>query len=394
MLVLLLSCAHPPPEVRPAPEPESPAPAPDAPTAGSTGSTGETGTAGGTGDTATPPAPRLFAYVGAADDQIHVYTVDPVTGALAAVSATPAGSGPSFLAFSPDLRHLYAVNEGADELAAFSVDGGTGGLTLLNRVAAGEGPAHLTVDATGRFVLAADYGGGDVTVNEVLADGSLGARVAALDTGPNAHQIVLDPQNRYAFVPNLGSDEVSQLVFDPVAGALVPNAVPAVGLPAGSGPRHIALHPTAPFAYVIGEIGDTMTALSLDAATGRMTALDTVSTLPPGVDGDDSHCAEVAFGAGGRFLYGSNRGHDSLVVYEVDAATGTLSVVGHPPTGGSWPRHFGLSPDGGLLLVANQRSDTVVSFRIDPAAGTLTELATTPTAPGPAFVGVVDLPPG
>jgi 6-phosphogluconolactonase len=251
----------------------------------------------------------------------------------------------------------------------------------------GSGPAHLAVDATGGWLLAANYGEGNVTMVRIEPDGSLGDAVATLATGANAHQVVLDPANAHALVPNLGDDTVSQLVFDP-SGGLAPDG--EVAMPAGSGPRHLAFHPSAPFAYVIGEVGDTMTALAYDAATGRLTPLATVSTLPAGVDGADSFGAEVAVDPSGRFLYGTNRGHDSVVVYAIDPVTGLLTLVEHESTGGSWPRHFSLSADGSLLLVANQRSDTVVAFRVDPADGTLSPLATTPVGPGPAFVGLLD----
>jgi 6-phosphogluconolactonase len=354
-----------------------------------TGAAPDTAATGATGDTAPPPVPpRRLAYVGT-EDAITVYDVDDATGALTELSSVPAGAGPSFLAFAPDLRHVYAVNEGSDELAAFTVDAGTGALAFLDRVPSnGNGPAHLAVDATGGWLLAANYGGGNVTMVRIEPDGSLGDAVATLATGANAHQIVLDAANAHAFVPNLGDDTVSELVFDP-AGGLAPDG--EVAMPAGSGPRHLAFHPSAPFAYVIGELGDTMTALSYDAAAGALTSLATVSTLPPGVDGADSFCAEVAVDPSGRFLYGSNRGHDSLVVYAIDPVSGLLTTVEHEGTGGSWPRHFSLSADGSLLLVANQRSDTVVAFRVDPADGTLSPLATTPVGPGPAYVGVVDL---
>jgi 6-phosphogluconolactonase len=257
----------------------------------------------------------------------------------------------------------------------------------------GNGPAHVAVDGTGRYVLAANYGEGNVTLLAVSPDGSLGAPVATLATGPNAHQVALDPSNGSVFVPNLGNDTVSQLRLDAAAGTLTFNAVPEVELPAGSGPRHLAFHPSAPFAYVIGELGDTMTAMSFDLATGQLAPLQTLSTLPPGVDGADSFCAEVAFEPSGRFLYGSNRGHDTLVQFEVDAATGLLTQVAHESTGGSWPRHFSIAPAGDLLIVANQRSDTLVSFRVDPSTGALSALHTTTLSASPAFVGVVDLPP-
>ncbi|MEQ1505721.1 MAG: lactonase family protein [Myxococcota bacterium] len=360
--------------------------------------TSETGGAPTT-DTGPAPAPRLFAYVGSEDGWIRVYTVDPATGALSWVSEIDAGDNPSFLAFSADRRHLYAADEAANELVAFAIDPATGALASLGRIPSnGDAPAHLTVDPSGGWVLAANYGGGTVTAAPILADGALGLAVTTRYTGQNAHQIVVEAGGRFAFVPNLGSNTVSQLAFDPATGALTDNAVPTVAVAAGAGPRHLVFHPTAPFAYLIDETDDTLVGLAYDASVGRLTIRQTVSTLASGVDGSASYCAEVAFGASGRFLYGTNRGDDTVVVFDVDPVTGDLSLVGHVPTGGDWPRHFSIDPlrpngtGGELLLVANQRSDTVVSFRIDPVTGMPSQTVTTAIPAAPSFVGVVDLP--
>lgn len=392
ILVFLASaCSGPSFDVRgPAGSVPAPEPGPGADTAidpTEPGSSSETAT-----DTGTPPGPpRLFAYVGSGDGRIRVFTVDPATGALTGTSEIDAGPSPSFLAFSPDLGHLYAVNEGSSELSAFSVDAGTGALGFLNRVPSnGSGPVHVTVDAAGATVFAANYGGGTVTMIALADDGGLGATRATLYTGPNAHQLVLDPTNRYAFVPNLGADDLSQLTVDLVAGTIGENAVPRVSFANGAGPRHLVFHPSAPFAYVIAEDDDTVISLAWDATTGRLSPMGAVSTLPTGTSDPDSYGAELAFGASGRFLYGTNRGHDSLVVYAVDSDTGALAWVADTPTDGSWPRHFSITPAGDLLLVGNQFPDEIVAFRVDPVDGTLQALATTPV-PSPAFVGVVDL---
>lgn len=338
------------------------------------------------------PAGRPFAYVGASDDKIHVFRVDPATGALTPASEIDAGSGPSFLAFSPDHHSLYAVNEGSDELAAFAIDASTGALTFLNRVSSnGAGPAHVAVDATGGVVFGVNYGGGNLTMLGVSPSGALGAPIVTMSTGKNAHELALDPSNHFAFVPNLGVDDVSQLLFDAPGKTLVANATPTVATAAGAGPRHMAFHPSAAFAYVIGETNDTMTAMAFDAALGRLSPIQTLSTLPMGVNGDTNTCAEVAFGKSGRFLYGSNRGHDSIVIFDVNETTGLMTLVGHQLTGGSAPRHFSIDPSGSFLYVGNQQSKEIVSFRIDPTTGKLTELFTTPLAGGPGFVGVIDL---
>jgi 6-phosphogluconolactonase len=360
---------------------------------GSTSASGSSGSAGG-GAGGEAPTGTPYAYVGSGDGKIHVFSLDLESGALLPVDETEAGANPSFLAFSPDKRFLYAADEGAGELAAFSIDASTGMLSPLNRVSSnGGGPAHIAVDATGAFVFGVNYGGGSVTVVRVEANGGLGSAITTLPTGANAHQVVLDPANRFAFVPNKGADDVSQLVFDERTGALSPNAVPEVDVAAGAGPRHMAFHPSAPYAYVIDENDDTLVALSYDAGDGRLTPFQTESTLPVDFDGDDNTCAEVAFSKSGRFLYGSNRGHDSLAIFEVDDATGHMSFVAHQSTAGSTPRHFSIEPAGNVLLVGNQQSNNVVTFRVDQATGLLTELLTTPVSGGPEFVGVLYLSP-
>lgn len=352
-----------------------------------TGSTTSSGTGGG------DPG-RPFAYVGCGDDKIRVFEVDPDTAAFTAAGEFDGGSNPSFLAFSPDKKMLYAVNESSSEISSFAIDQSTGALTFKNKVSSnGDGPAHVAVDATGKFVFAANYGGGTMTMIDTLADGSLGSDPVTIASGSHSHEVVLDPSNAFVFVPVLGNDAVAQLVFDSGAGTLVPNDVPEAPVANGAGPRHMVFHPTAPFAYVIDETDDTMVAASFDATTGRITPFQTVSTLPDGFDGDNNTCAEVAFGKSGRFLYGSNRGHDSIVIFDVDPATGMMTLVGHQPTDGQTPRHFSIDPSGKFLYVGNQQSNEVVKFRIDENSGTLTELDTQPLPAGPGFVGVIYLPP-
>jgi len=344
------------------------------------------GGAGG-GITGTP-----FAYVGAGDGKIRVMILDKQAGTLSLVQEIDGGNNPSFLALSKDKRALYAVNEGSDELASFSIDAATGKLAFKNRVPSnGAGPAHIALDATGAYVFGVNYGGGSVTMRKRNPDDSLGASWLTLPTGQNAHQIVFAPSNQYAFVPNLGSDNVSQLVFDAQAGTLAFNATPSASLPAGSGPRHMVFHPSSPYAYVIHEIDDMVTAFAFESMTGRLLPVQTISTLPVGQSGANNTCAEIAFGASGRYLYGSNRGDDSIVIFDVNPQSGMMSLVGHQATGGSTPRHFSIEPSGEVLLVGNQQSNNVVTFRVDAATGKLTMLATTPLPAGPAFVGVIYL---
>jgi len=341
-------------------------------------------------------------YVGGSNDQIAVYALDQQTGALTVrggpVSAAP---NPSFLAFAPDGKYLYSVNEaddipglGAGAVSSFRIDARTGGLTFINRVSSqGDGPAHVAVDHTGKYVFVANYNGGSIAVLPVGADGTLGDAVDSAEHGGTAqsHEVVIDPSNQFLFVPNKGLSNVSQYRFDATNGGITPSTSPAVALAAGAGSRHLAFHPRLPFAYLINELDDTVVTLSFDAAEGTLSPIQTLSTLPQGVNGANNSGAEIQVAPSGNFVYGSNRGHDSIVIYAVNATTGMLSLVGHQPTGGNTPRSFNLEPSGKFMLVANQGSNEVVTFRVDATSGSLTELGSV-TVPSPAFVGVLYLP--
>lgn len=357
---------------------------------------------GGSGGSMGVPSGRAFAYVGSYQNAIYVYALNLDTGAL-----TPQGGrvdappSPSFLAFAPDARHLYAVNEaddvdgsGAGTVSAFSIDAASGALGFINRVSSGgKGPAHVLVDASGRFVLVANYNGGNFSVLSVDAQGGLGARVAGADHGGDAqtHEVVLDPSNQFLFVPNKGKSDVSQYRFDAQTGSITPNSPAELDLATGAGTRHLAFHPTLPLAYIINELDDTVVTASFNPSSGRLTVIQTLSTLPAGANAGQNSCAEIQVAPSGRFVYGSNRGHDSIVIYSVDAATGQLALVGHQSTGGNTPRSFHVEQSGRLMLVANQGSDEVVSFRVDPDSGRLERLQSV-SVPAPAFVGVLYLP--
>lgn len=345
-------------------------------------------------DVPAPPTGMPFVYVGTGAGPISVLSMNAATGALSPRYTTMVGGNPSFLAFEPraNPRFAWAVQESANAVLSFAIDPSTAALTQLSRVMSeGNGPAHVAVDPTGRWVFAANYGGGTVAVWPVGTGGRLGAVADRESPGTNPHQVVIDPTSRYAFVPCLGSNYVAQFVFDVSTGQLNPNAVPHMMTAAGAGPRHLALHPAGGYAYLINETNSTMTALRFDSANGTLAPIQTVSTLPAGFTGTNTG-AEVAVAPSGRFVYGSNRGHNSIVIFAVDAASGMLTLVGHQSTSGMTPRHFSIDPTGAFLLVANQGSDDVVTFRIDTAAGTLTRLGVTSVPVGPAFVGAVFLP--
>ena len=336
-----------------------------------------------------PIPTKLVAYV-SGGAEIAWYDVDPSTGGLTRISTITAfRTGASFLAHRG--TSLYAVTSG-NRVGAYTVAPTTGALTFVNDVSAGgTGPTHVSIDATGAHLFVANYSDGTISVFPVQANGGLGAASQTLSPGANAHMIAADATNRSVFVPCLGSNLVAQYRFEPTTGMLTANAVPSVATANGAGPRHLAFAPDGMHAYLINELDSTMTALTLDATTGRLTAVQTVSTRAAGATGTNT-CAEVVVHPSGKFLYGSNRGDNNIVVYAIDASTGMLSLAGHTSTQGMTPRNFAVDPEGAFLYAANQNSNTVVPFRIDAAAGTLTPTATPITATSPQFVGIFALP--
>lgn len=330
-------------------------------------------------------------YTGTKSKGIYVSRFDTETGKLAAPVLAAETPNPSFLAVDPRNRFLYAVNEigkyegrSAGSVSAFRLDARTGLLTYLNsQSSGGADPCHLSVDKTGRDVLVANYTGGSVAVLPVAKDGLLlpastflqhrGSSVnKARQEAPHAHGIYLDSRNRYAYVPDLGQDRYFIYRFDARKGLLNPNEPAYAAVPPGSGPRHFAIHPSGGYAYGINEIACTVTSFARDKTSGGLSAIGSISTLPPGEAMKDSFStAELYMHPNGKFLYGSNRGHDTIVVFSVDRKTGRLSYVENASTGGKTPRSFGIDPSGHWLLAANQSSDSVVAFRINLVSGRL-----------------------
>jgi 6-phosphogluconolactonase len=331
-------------------------------------------------------------YTGKKSKGIYVSRLDTKTGKLSAPELAAEVASPSFLAVPPKGRFLYAVNEAsqsagkpAGAVSAFALDPATGKLTLLNQQSSvGAGPCHLSTDNAGRNVLIANYGGGSVAVLPVQSDGSLAAASSFIQhTGsglnksrqeaPHAHGIYLDAANRFAYVPDLGLDRLLIYRFDPDKGSLTANAPQSASLAPGSGPRHFALHPKGRFAYVINEIACTVTAFACDPKQGELKELQTLSTLPAGESVKPAYStAELFVHPSGKFLYGSNRGHNTIVSYAIDGKTGSLTLIEHTSTQGKIPRGFGIDPSGDWLVAANQDSDNVVVFRLDAKTGRLT----------------------
>ena len=344
-----------------------------------------------------PPQGEPFVYVGGYGNQIYVFHLDVVDGSLLPIgSPVDAGTNPSFLAVDPAHHTLRAVNEdggGKGAVASFHIDSKTGMLSFLGRVSSqGDGPAHVSTDKTGGFAFVANYGGGTVAVLPIGPGGVLGEAIDVHDhggTSANPHQVLTAPANDFAFVPNKGLNTVTQYAFNAATGKL--SGAVALDIDSGAGPRHLDFDPTSSHAYLIDENSSTINALSYDTAAGKLTSIQTISTLPPGFQGDNTG-AEVQVAPSGKFVYASNRGHDSIAIFSV-AADGKLALVGHQPTMGQVPRHFQVEASGELLLVANQTTGNVVTFRVDTATGTLTPTGKSVMVPSASYVGVVYLVP-
>ena len=332
----------------------------------------------------------IGTYTGPKSKGIYVSRLDSDSGHLSNPELVAETPNPTFLAIHPNKKFLYAANEIANfaggkagAVSAFAIDAKTGQLKLLNQTSSvGDGPCHLVVDKTGGNVLLANYGGGSVAVLPIKADGSTAEHSTFIQhTGssvnpqrqkePHAHSINLSPDNRLAFAADLGLDKVLIYAFDAKAGKLTPNNPAFATLPPGSGPRHFAFHPNGRFAYVISEMLSTLTSFTFDAESGVLTSVQTVSTLPAGFSGNSS-TAEVVVHPSGKFVYGSNRGHDSIAVFFIDEKNNHLTLIENTSTQGKVPRNFNIDPSGKFLLAGNQSTDNIAVFRIDPKTGRLT----------------------
>jgi 6-phosphogluconolactonase len=372
---------------------------------------------------AAPPEPesgmfRVYVgtYTSGANDGasrgIYLLDLDSRSGKLSAPDLAGEASNPSFLAIHPGGKFLYAVSE-RDEVdrqpggavLAFAIDEATGKLRLINHQSSrGAGPCHLIVDTPGKNVLVANYGGGSIASLPIAPDGRLGpsssfiqhrgmGTVPARQEGPHAHSINLDRAGRFAVVADLGLDKIFIYRFDSVKGTLEANDPPFAQVAPKSGPRHFAFAPDGRFGYAISELANTVTAFEYDASSGSLNPIQTISTLPASFAGK-SYTAEVQVHPSGRFVYGSNRGHDSIAVFAVDASTGKLSSVGFVPTQGRNPRNFAIDPTGAYLLAENGDSGTIVVFQIDARSGALRATGESVRVPKPVCIKMIPKPPG
>ena len=340
----------------------------------------------------------IGTYTNGASEGIYVYRLDLASGDLEYSSKATGVENPSFLNIHPSRRYLYAVNENGDgEVSAFAIDAQSGALTFLNRQSThGSAPCHLSIDATGQCLLVANYGSGNVCAYAIHNDGTLGEastniqhRGSSIDEnrqqGPHAHSITPDAANRFAFAADLGTDQVMIYRLDPNAAQLAPNDPPHAQVAGGQGPRHLDFHPNGKYAYLINEIGNTFTAFTYDADSGALDEMHTVSTLPEAYT-ETSHTADVHVHPSGKFVYGSNRGHDSIAIADIDPDSGRLSNVRCESTRGKNPRNFALDPTGAYLFAANMGSDNIFTFCIDQETGNLEATGQETQVPTPVCI--------
>jgi 6-phosphogluconolactonase len=335
-----------------------------------------------------------FVYIGTytrkgVSKGIYGYRFSPSTGDIVPLGLMAEAPHPSYLIVSPNQRFLYSTNEHESATApgntvtAYARDVMTGKLALLNKVSSkGMGPAHIAIDKTGKFLVAANFGSGSVAEFPIHPDGSLGEASAFFQhtgsggdpvrqAGPHAHCVLFSPDNRFLIVAEHGLDKIFVYKFDQSTGALEPNDPPFYSVQPAWAPRHLAFHPNGKYLYVISEIGSKLTTYDYDAAHGTLKEVQTISALPDGFSGE-SRSAEVELDRAGKFLYGSNRGDNSIIVTAVNPKDGTLTPVEFVSTQGKTPRNFAIDPSGKYFFVGNQDSDTVVIFRVDRTTGKLT----------------------
>ncbi len=331
-------------------------------------------------------AALLVAVSAGKDQTVHLYQLDRKTGALEQIAEYDLPGSPGSQCVSPDGKTLYVSVRSANSVAAFRIDHKEKTLVSLGSTEIGANAAYVATDRTGRTLLWASYSGGVVGSHAINKDGSVkNGGLSRIETARCAHAILPAPSNRFAFVPHTGPNAVYQFHFDAKSGKLSKNnpltASPAVGLE----PRHLAFHPKLPIVYCDDEKGDSVTAYKLNRNTGQLKAFHTVSTLPAGFDGSKNTCADIEISADGKFIYASNRGHNSIAGFAVDANTGKLNSIGQFDTGET-PRSFNLEPNGNWLIAAGQRSHDLHIYKRNAKSGKLTKLHKQKTGQGPSWV--------
>jgi 6-phosphogluconolactonase len=318
---------------------------------------------------------------------------DTTTGALSKPEFLLESPAPAYFIIAPDGKHLYTCNS-TGFVSAYAIDGATARLTLLNQQPSGGGdPSYISLERSGQFVFVANYDGGNIAAWKLRPDGGIGERTAFVQhTGHGvnpqrqahafAHSIHVDLTNRFVLVADLGLDKLFVYKFDVKTGSLTPNDPPFVTVKAGSGARHMVFHPNGHWVYLVTEMGSTVIQFDWDSKRGVLKELQTVSALPADFHGD-SACSEITLHPNGKFLYVSNRGHDSIAVFAIDAKSGSLTAVEYVPSGGKTPRNFDLDRAGRWMVVTNHGNNVAMVFRIDPATGKLTPVGSPVEVPYP-----------
>ena len=349
-----------------------------------------------------PSTNRYLAFVGTYTSKtdskgIYAFEFDAGSGKLTPKGLATETPDPSWVVVHPSGKFAYTANEAGPQssITAFSIDPKLAKLTRLNQLPAeGQDPCHMSFDKTGKYLLVANYSSGNVVVFPILGDGRLGEHTANVKDGgapgpnkerqeaPHAHWVSVSPDNRFVLVSDLGLDAILLYRFEAVKGALTPNDPPAAKLAAGAGPRHAAFSVDGRFVYVVNELNSTVTVFAFDGSRGALSDPQVVSTLPKAFQGRND-TAEIVLHPDGKWLFASNRGHDTIAVFSVDSVRGKLEPTGEFATGGKEPRHFAIDPTGQFLLAENQNSNRIVVFRIDPGKGTLTQVSQVDGIPSP-----------
>ena len=352
------------------------------------------------------PIVFISSFASGEQGAIYAFTLDKKSGSLKVLHRTAGVENPFFMAVSPDHKFLYSIYAPTfggtenEQVAAFRIEGRSGKLSLLNRQSTkGTASCYLDVDATGKSVLLANYSTGSVGSYSVKTDGSLTEPVSfvqhhgsSVDTArqkePHAHCFVISPNNRFAYSADLGIDQIVCYVLDPATAKLTPNQPPFVRTPAGGGPRHLTFHPNGKFMYVINELKNSVTLFDFVPESGLLTERQTISTLPADFAGT-SHTADLKITPDGKYLYGTNRGHDSIAAFRI-ADDGTLSLLEIQPSSGKGPQNLAVTGDGSLLLCANMPGNNVAVFRINADTGLLTSVGEPVEIPGPSCIRILE----
>ena len=308
---------------------------------------------------------------------IYVYEFDRNNLSYKELQVLVNKNSPSFLEFHPNKKFMYSANEGNSTVSSYAIDG-NGKLTTLNsKSSLGKGPCHVSVDPKGRFLYVSNYGSGQLGVYLLNSDGTIGAVADSIqDKGaasqkPHMHSVIPSADGKYIYASDLGIDKIMVYSVDPKNGKLTPGAIPYVEVKAGDGPRHFAIHPNGNFAYSAGELGSVVNSFKIVKNSGALVPMERITMLPADFTGKNS-AADIHFSPDGKFLYASNRGHESLAIYAVDPQTGKLTIAGHADTHGKHPRNFLIDQKGDLAIVTNRDNDNVVFFKRNPQDGQLT----------------------